>query len=65
MEEDKKTTVSVIPDIITPASNALQANVPETMKQADGALSSIVGLFNNVVFEILWIISYIKSMGRI
>lgn len=49
MEEDKKTTVSVIPDIITPASNALQANVPETMKQADGALSSIVGLFNNVV----------------
>lgn len=49
MEEDKKTTVSVIPDVITPASNALQANVPETMKQADGALSSIVGLFNNVV----------------
>lgn len=38
-----------MPDLITAASNAIQANVPETAKQADGALSTVVGFFNNVV----------------
>lgn len=40
---------SVLPDIIEPMSNAIQQNIPETAKQADGALSTVVGFFNNVV----------------
>lgn len=40
---------SVLPDIIEPISNAVQQNIPETAKQTDGALSTVVGFFNNVV----------------
>ena len=40
---------SLLPDIITPVSNAIHQNMPETEKQADGALSTVVGFFNNVV----------------
>lgn len=40
---------SVLPDVIEPISNALQQNVPETVRQTDGALSTVVGFFNNVV----------------
>jgi len=38
-----------IPDLIKSASNAAQDNLPATMKQTDGALSTVVGFFNNVV----------------
>ena len=41
---------SVLPEIIEPISNAIQQNIPETAKQTDGALSTVVGFFNNVVF---------------
>ena len=41
---------SVLPDVIEPISNAIQQNIPETAKQTDGALSTIVGFFNNVVY---------------
>lgn len=41
--------VSLVPDIIKSASDAIQTNTPETAKQADGALSTVVGFFNNVV----------------
>ena len=40
---------SIIPDMITPISEAVQRNIPETAKQTDGALSTVVGFFNNVV----------------
>lgn len=40
---------SVFPDVIEPISNAIQKNIPETVKQTDGALSTVVGFFNNVV----------------
>ena len=40
---------SILPDIIEPISNAIQQNIPETAKQTDGALSTVVGFFNNVV----------------
>lgn len=40
---------SLLPDIITPVSDAIHQNLPETEKQADGALSTVVGFFNNVV----------------
>lgn len=40
---------SILPDVITPVSDAIQANLPETAKQTDGALSTVVGFFNNVV----------------
>lgn len=40
---------SILPDIIEPMSNAIQQNIPETARQADGALSTVVGFFNNVV----------------
>lgn len=40
---------SIIPDMITPISEAIQSNIPETAKQTDGALSTVVGFFNNVV----------------
>lgn len=46
MSESKN---SFIPDIIEPISNAIQQNIPETAKQTDGALSTVVGFFNNVV----------------
>lgn len=46
MSENKN---SVLPDVIEPISNAIQQNIPETAKQADGALSTVVGFFNNVV----------------
>ena len=40
---------SILPDVITPVSDTIQANLPETAKQTDGALSTVVGFFNNVV----------------
>lgn len=40
---------SLVPDVIKSASDAIQANVPETAKQTDGALSTVVGFFNHVV----------------
>ena len=40
---------SMLPDIITPVSDAIHQNLPETEKQADGVLSTVVGFFNNVV----------------
>lgn len=46
MSENK---TSVLPDVITPVSDAIHQNLPETEKQADGALSTVVGFFNNVV----------------
>lgn len=46
MSENK---TSIIPDVITPVSEAIQSNIPETAKQTDGALSTVVGFFNNVV----------------
>lgn len=46
MSEEK---ISILPDIITPLSDAVQNNIPETAKQTDGALSTVVGFFNNVV----------------
>lgn len=46
MEGEKN---SVLPDIITPISNAMHQNLPETEGQIDGVLSTVVGLFNNVV----------------
>ena len=46
MSENKN---SVLPDVIEPISNAIQQNIPETAKQTDGALSAVVGFFNNVV----------------
>jgi hypothetical protein len=39
----------ILPDVITPVSDAIHQNLPETEKQADGALSTVVGFFNNVV----------------
>ena len=41
--------ISLLPDVITPVSDAIHQNLPETEKQADGALSTVVGFFNNVV----------------
>lgn len=38
-----------LPDLIKSASDAAQDNFPATMEQTDGALSAIVGFFNNVV----------------
>ena len=38
-----------IPDLIKSASDAAQDNLPDTMKQTDGVLSTVVGFFNNVV----------------
>lgn len=46
MSENKN---SVLPDVIEPISNAIQQNIPETAKQTDEALSTVVGFFNNVV----------------
>ena len=46
MGDDK---ISLLPDLITPFSNAIHQNIPETEKQTDGALSTVVGFFNNVV----------------
>lgn len=43
--------MSLVPDVIRSASDAVQANIPETAKQADGALSTVVGFFNNVVLH--------------
>ncbi len=41
--------ISVLPDVIEPISSVVQQNIPETAKQTDGALSTVVGFFNNVV----------------
>lgn len=41
--------ISLVPDVIKSVSDAAQANIPETAKQADEALSTVVGFFNNVV----------------
>lgn len=38
-----------IPDLIKSASDAAQDNLPDTIKQTDGILSTVVGFFNNVV----------------
>lgn len=38
-----------IPDLIKSASDAAQDNLPDTVKQTDGILSTVVGFFNNVV----------------
>lgn len=46
MSEDKK---SIFPDVVTSVSEAVQKNIPETVRQADGTLSTVVGFFNNVV----------------
>lgn len=40
---------SLLPDIITPVSDAIHQNLPETERQTDIALSTVVGFFNNVV----------------
>ena len=40
---------SILPDAIEPISNAIHQNLPETEKQADGALSAVGGFFNHVV----------------
>lgn len=40
---------SLLPDVITPVSNAIHQNLPATEKQTDGVLSTVVGFFNNVV----------------
>lgn len=41
--------ISVVPDVIKSTSEAIQANIPETAKQTDGVLSTVVGFFNHVV----------------
>ena len=41
--------VSIIPDVVKSASEAIHTNIPETAKQTDGVLSAVVGFFNNVV----------------
>ncbi|WP_251616647.1 DUF4393 domain-containing protein [Senimuribacter intestinalis] len=46
MSEDK---VSIFPDVVTSVSEAAQKNIPETVRQTDGTLSTVVGFFNNVV----------------
>ena len=46
MSEDK---ASIFPDIVTSVSEAAQKNIPETVRQTDGTLSTVVGFFNNVV----------------
>ena len=38
-----------IPDVIKSASDAAQDNLPATMEQTDGVISTVVGFFNNVV----------------
>ncbi len=40
---------SKIAKIIDSASTAVQQNVPQTIKESDGVLSTVVGFFNNVV----------------
>lgn len=40
---------SLLPDVITPLSNAIQQNVPKTANETDGVLSAVVGFFNSVV----------------
>lgn len=40
---------SLYPDIIASVSDAAQKNIPDTVEQADGVLSTVVGFFNNVV----------------
>lgn len=40
---------SKIAEIIDSASTAVQQNVPQTIKESDGVLSTVVGFFNNVV----------------
>lgn len=40
---------SLLPDVIEPLSNAVHQNLPETEKETDGVLSTVVGFFNNVV----------------
>ena len=46
MSNDKP---SLVPDLITPVSNAIHQNIPETEHQVDGVLSTVVGFFNDVV----------------
>lgn len=45
MSENK----SLLPDVIEPISNAIHQNLPSTERETDGALSTVVGFFNNVV----------------
>lgn len=44
-----KNNNSFLPDVIEPISNAIQQNIPETAKETDCVLSTVVGFFNNVV----------------
>ena len=46
LSEDK---ASIFLDIVTSVSEAAQKNIPETVRQTDGTLSTVVGFFNNVV----------------
>lgn len=41
--------ISIVPDVIKSASEAIQTNFPETAKQTDEVLSTVVGFFNHVV----------------
>lgn len=40
---------SLVPDVIKSASDVVQTNLPETAKQTDSAISTVIGFFNNVV----------------
>lgn len=40
---------SISPEVIEQVSNAIQQNIPQTAKETDGVLSTVVGFFNNVV----------------
>lgn len=46
MGDDNK---ALLPDVIRSTSDAIQANIPETAKQTDGVLSTVIEFFNNVV----------------
>ena len=48
MSENK---TSALPDVISSTSDALQKNLPSTVAQVDGVLSTVVGFFNNVVLH--------------
>ena len=41
----------VVPDVIKSTSEAIQTNIPETVKQIDEVLSTVIGFFNHVVLS--------------
>ncbi len=43
--------MSLVPDVFKSTSDAVQANIPETAKQTDGVLATVVGFFNHVVLH--------------